>query len=456
MAKSKKAYVCTNCNHTTLKWSGRCQQCGEWGTLEEQIVESKHKSIPSKNARILKAKPLDEIEYDTQERLSSGIGELDRVLGGGFMPGSLVLIGGDPGIGKSTLTLQAASRMLEAKPLYITGEESESQIKYRADRLGIPTSEQKQLYILTETEIETIASTVNSIDTEFVIIDSIQSMHTDRVDSAPGTMTQIRESTSHLMQIAKSSGKTILVIGHITKDGTIAGPKLLEHMVDAVLQFEGDPNQGYRILRSLKNRYGATGELGIFDMTEKGLSEVKNPSEVFLSDNQLGDSSGVAIVPIIEGTRPLLIEVQSLVTDTNFAVPQRTVTGFDQKRLQIILAVLEKRLYTKLSTSDVFVNIVGGISLSDPAADLAVAAAVYGSLKESIIKEKTVLLGEIGLTGEIRSVSNIERRINEAYKLGFKNIVLPRKNYDRLSKKEKGLNFIPADRVSSAFEGIFN
>jgi DNA repair protein RadA/Sms len=434
---------------------GKCPECNTWGSFQEEQVSTAGKTRPQP-AKSNRNKPLNlsEISFERESRLSTKIVEFDRVLGGGFVPGSIILVGGDPGIGKSTLTLQACVNMLGYNPLYITGEESPSQIKYRAERLDIAGDKNNSLKIYAETNLEAIASAINREDTGFIVIDSIQSIYTDRIESAPGSVSQVRECTAYLMQLAKVSGKTILIIGHITKEGAIAGPKILEHMVDTVLQFEGDRTHTYRILRSIKNRYGAAGELGIFDMTSKGLSEVNNPSDLFLSDSQSQATSGISIIPIIEGNRPILVEAQALVTDTNFSVPQRTVTGFDMKRLQIILAVLEKRLGATLSRCDVFVNIVGGISLTDPAADLGIASAVYSSFRDDVIKVGTAITGEIGLTGEVRPVTNIDRRISEAEKLGFSSLMLPQKNYDKLANKPKSIVLIPVDRVSTAFSKL--
>jgi DNA repair protein RadA/Sms len=451
MAKNKIEYVCQNCGSISPKWMGKCPDCSSWGTYQEEVAASKAaKTRPlAKNRNI--PIPLSDISFDKEDRLTTNIVELDRVLGGGFIHGSIVLIGGDPGIGKSTLTLQASVNLAAHSPIYVTGEESPAQIKYRAERLGMHRQDVSSLKVFAETNLEAIAAVINREDTGFVVIDSIQSIYTDRIESAPGSVSQVRECTAYLMQLAKVSGITILIIGHITKEGAIAGPKILEHMVDTVLQFEGDRTHTYRILRSIKNRYGAAGELGIFDMTATGLEEVSNPSDLFLSDNGSEKTSGIAIVPIIEGSRPLLVEVQALVTDTNFSVPQRTVTGLDMKRLQIILAVLEKRLGAGLSRSDVFVNVVGGLSLSDPAADLGVASAIYSSFRDDIIESGTAIVGEIGLTGEVRPVSNIDRRIAEAEKLGFERIIIPQKNYDKLPTKTHTITIQPADRVSTAF-----
>lgn len=453
MAKTKTEYVCQSCGHTSPKWMGKCPDCASWGTFQEEITSTAKKTRPTApTTKKNKPQHLAEIAFEKEARLLSGIPELDRVLGGGFVPGSIILLGGDPGIGKSTLTLQACANLSEYQPLYVTGEESPSQIKYRAERLEIEAALDIRIYA--ETNLESISASITNSETSFVVIDSIQSVYTDRIESAPGSVSQVRECTAYLMQLAKVTGKTILIIGHITKEGAIAGPKILEHMVDTVLQFEGDQTHTYRILRSVKNRYGASGELGIFDMGSRGLAEVPNPSELFLSDNDGQEMSGISIVPIIEGSRPLLIEIQALVTDTNFSVPQRTVTGYDLKRLQIILAVLEKRLGATFSRSDVFVNIVGGLSIGDPAADLGLAVALYSSLRDSPVKAGIAIIGEIGLTGEIRSVANIDRRIAEAEKLGFHTILIPHKNHEKLSRDDWKITILSADRVSTAFSQL--
>ena len=382
--------------------------------------------------------------------MKTHIGELDRVLGGGIVPGSLILIGGDPGIGKSTLMLQMCKGLHDFNPLYITGEESLQQIKYRSSRLnGIPDD----LLLMAETSVEQIVAAIQSSGSRLAIVDSIQSVYTERIDAAPGSVIQIRESAALLMQTAKTSGKSIFLIGHVTKDGSIAGPKLLEHLVDTVLQFEGEKTYSYRILRTLKNRYGSTNELGIFEMDDGGLLEVANPSEFFLTQRRENDS-GVAIVAAVEGSRPILLEVQALCSASGYAVPQRTVTGFDLRRLNMLLAVLEKRLGERFRQQDVFVNVASGVYLDDPSADLAVAAALVSSLRDEAIDVKTAIFGEIGLTGEVRPVAHIEQRINEAAKLGFNRIILPAASMKKINNKYD-IEIIPVERISIAMGKIF-
>lgn len=442
MSKLKIKYVCSNCGYETLKWLGKCPECEEWNTFSEELVDSKKTSnVLTSTLNIVK---LDEIVETEEKRLQTNISEFDRVLGGGFMQGSVVLIGGDPGIGKSTLVMQSAA-IIKGKVLYVSGEESVSQLNQRAKRLKLHTS---NLYILAVTEIELIESAINKISPDVVIIDSIQTMQRSELDNAPGTVTQIRESANHIMQLAKSKNFVAVLVGHITKEGYIAGPKLLEHMVDAVLQFEGDRNHNYRILRSLKNRFGGTNEIGIFEMHEDGLVEVKNPSEIFLSEHS-ADSTGSVITATIEGSRPVLLEVQALVTPSNYGNPQRVATGFDYKRLSILLAVLEKRVKLRLSTANVFLNIAGGLKIFEPAADLAVCCSIASSFKDKAPKEGYVAIGEVGLGGEIRSVSQIEKRIQEAEKLGFTNIIIPKTNYKSV-KGKYSINIIPVKNVFDA------
>ena len=372
--------------------------------------------------------------------------EFDRVLGGGIIAGSLILVGGDPGVGKSTLMLQMCRYLNPESTLYVTGEESLQQIKLRASRLqNIPDA----LNVMAETDIDTIAAAIKNLKPSVAIIDSIQTSRSEQIDATAGSITQVRECTALLMQIAKKTGTAIFIVGHVTKEGALAGPKILEHTVDTVLQFEGEKTYSYRILRAIKNRFGSTNEIGIFDMDEQGLREVPNPSEIFLS--QRSDSqSGTAIVATIEGTRPLLIEVQALVTSTGYSNPQRTATGFDNRRLQMIIAVLEKRLGINFRDVDVFVNIAGGMTLSDPAVDLAMAAALVSSLRDNPLESDMVIMGEIGLTGEVRSISSIEQRLSEIQKLGFQRVLLPKGNVAKLSRTFDGLTLLPADRIAIA------
>ena len=449
--KPKSIYVCKECGARSAGWSGKCHSCGSWDSFVEEL-ETKGPSKRSSTATYTKNSPvrLSEVTPGKEFRLRTELKELDRVLGGGIIPGSLVLIGGDPGIGKSTLMLQMTTGLKKYNPLYITGEESLKQIKYRSERMkGIP----EDLLLLAETHIERIISEIEATETKVVIVDSIQSVYTDKIDAAPGSVAQVRECTAILMQTARQAGKAVFIIGHITKDGSIAGPKMLEHMVDTVIQFEGEKTYSYRILRAHKNRFGSTNEIGIFEMSEDGLREVSNPSELFLAQRRTEDS-GIAIVASVEGSRPILLEVQALVSPTGYSVPQRTATGFDMKRLQMILAVLEKRLGVQFRQHDVFINVAGGVYLNDPSVDLGIAAALVSSLRDKPIKSKTVLIGEIGLTGEIRAVSSIDQRIREAQKLGFENVVLPVANFKKIPAGFK-IGLSPVERISLAFSQLF-
>jgi DNA repair protein RadA/Sms len=449
--KEKTVYVCQSCGTQSPKWVGKCNVCGAWDSYVEEVVRS---SVAKSSKRIkqkIELATLGSISSDKEYRIKTGISELDRVLGGGIIPGSLVLVGGDPGIGKSTLMLQMCGGLKNYSPLYVTGEESLQQIKYRSQRLsGIPD----ELMLLAETNIQEIISAIQSSDSGVVIVDSIQAVYSDMIDSAPGSVVQVRECAALLMQTAKQTNKPVFIVGHVTKEGIIAGPKLLEHMVDTVLQFEGDKIYSFRILRAFKNRFGSTNEIGIFEMEDSGLREVLNPSEVFIS-HRSQDESGIAIVAAIEGTRPILLEVQALVTPSNYGVPQRTSNGLDIRRLQMILAVLEKRLGLRFSQNDIFVNVAGGIYLNDPAVDLGVAAALVSSLKNEPLNSNTVFVGEIGLTGEVRGVSHLEQRLSEAAKLGFEKIILPKaglkKNYNTLN-----IELLPIERVSFALSDFLH
>ncbi|TAL68951.1 MAG: DNA repair protein RadA [Bacteroidetes bacterium] len=443
--KDKIVYICQSCGAQSSKWLGRCNECGTWGSLVEEVIKSTSTKI--QKVKLKKSQPvkLDSISTDKEYRLKSGIPELDRVLGGGIIPGSLVLVGGDPGIGKSTLMLQMCGGLKNHYPLYVTGEESLEQIRFRSQRLDNISEE---LMLLAETNIEQIDYVIKSGDCRVVVVDSIQSVYTDKIDSAPGSVVQVRECASLLMQTAKQTGKSIFIIGHVTKEGIIAGPKLLEHMVDTVLQFEGEKNYSYRILRAAKNRFGSTNEIGIFEMEQSGLKEVKNPSEIFLAHRN-NDSSGIAIVAAMEGSRPLLLEVQALVTPSYYGMPQRTVNGYDLRRIQMLLAVLEKRLGLRFSQHDVFVNIAGGLYLEDTSADLGIAAALVSSLRDKPVDPKTVYIGEIGLTGEVRSVSYLDQRLNEAQKLGFDKIIIPNTGSNR-NPNLNNINLIQVERLSLA------
>ena len=427
MAKTKTAFFCQNCGTQYAKWVGQCSACKEWNTVVEEVVQKEDKrswktsSVSDKKAN----KPLhvSEITHESELRLDTKDQEFNRVLGGGLVPGSLTLLGGEPGIGKSTLLLQIALK-LPFKTLYVSGEESQRQIKMRADRIQ-PNS--KNCFILTETKTQNIFQQIASLEPDLVVIDSIQTLHTDYIESAAGSISQIRECAAELIKFAKESHTPVILVGHITKDGTIAGPKILEHMVDTVLQFEGDRNYVYRILRSLKNRFGSTAELGIYEMQGSGLREVNNPSEVLISKNE-EDLSGTAIAATVEGMRPLLIEIQALVSTAVYGTPQRSATGFNAKRLNMLLAVLEKRAGFKLAAKDVFLNITGGISVDDPAIDLAVMAAILSSNADIPIEKGVCFAAEVGLAGEIRPVQRVDQRILEAEKLGFTTIHVSKSN----------------------------
>lgn len=449
MAKNKIKYVCSNCGFESLKWQGKCPHCNEWNTFSEEFIESKKntKKQKVKEENIFK---LSEVNEHEDIRISTGIIEFDRVLGGGLIIGSVILIGGDPGIGKSTLVMQAASST-KAKILYVTGEESVKQINLRAKRLNVNDD---NILILSETDVDIITSAIDKVKPEVVIIDSIQTMQKPEYDNAPGTVTQIRECTNFLMNLAKTLNFSVILIGHVTKEGFLAGPKVLEHIVDTVLQFEGEKNYSYRILRAQKNRFGNTNEIGIFEMHDDGLTEVKNPSQIFLSERN-EDVTGAVVTASIEGSRPVLLEVQALVTPTNFGNPQRVTTGFDYRRLSILLAVLEKRAGFRLSTHNVFLNIAGGIKIDEPAIDLAVCAAVASSLKNQSAKHNFVVLGEVGLGGEIRSVGYIEKRIQEAEKLGFENVIVPKNNIKNL-KTKNNIKLISVDNISEAINNILS
>ena len=402
MSKSRIKYICSNCSYESLKWLGKCPECESWNSFTEEIVEtSKRKTTISKLKYELNT--IETISANEEDRIKTGISEFDRVLGGGLMPGSVILLGGDPGIGKSTLAMQATAN-INHKVLYATGEESEKQIKLRASRLKLNSPD---FYVQAETNLSDILGAINQLSPSVVVIDSIQTMYRSELDNSPGTITQIRECTSLLMEEAKKKHYSVIIIGHVTKEGMIAGPKLLEHMVDAVIQFEGESNYSFRILRAQKNRFGSTNEIGVFEMHEDGLREVKNPSELFLSEREK-QTPGSVVTSSIEGTRPILLEVQALVTPSNYGYPQRVSNGFDQRRLSILLAVLEKRAGIRVSSTNVFVNIAGGIRITEPAADLAVCSAIASSLSEKVIENQTIIIGEVGLGGEIRSVGHIE------------------------------------------------
>jgi DNA repair protein RadA/Sms len=446
--KAKSVFVCSNCGARSARWQGRCPSCGAWNSFVEETVSQTN--TPKSKSKQSTPTLLSRVQNESTERILTGNEEFDRVLGGGIVPGSVVLIGGDPGIGKSTLLLQISGRFQPENCLYITGEESLNQISLRSKRIF---HKDEDLQIIAETNLETIFDSIKDLENlEFVVIDSIQSMSSNNVDGIAGSLIQIRECTNEITNFAKKNNLTFFLIGHITKEGAIAGPKVLEHIVDTVLQFEGEKNYNYRILRTLKNRFGSTNEIGIFEMTDEGMVEVKNPSEIFLSNPT--DESGVAISCAIEGSRAILIEVQALATPSNFAYPQRITNGFDMRRLQLILAVLEKRLGLNFSSRDVFVNIAGGIVISDPALDLAIATALVSSFKDQKLPLNSVIIGEIGLTGEVRGISNISQRLSEIQKLKFQNAILPEISFQKLHDKFE-LDLIPVSNVSQTFEKIF-
>ncbi|RPD49346.1 DNA repair protein RadA [Hymenobacter sediminis] len=462
MAKVKTLFFCQNCGAQSAKWIGRCPSCGEWNTYVEEVIE-KADNNPAANAwkastsvgsatnKAAKPKPLGDIIYEEESRLNTHDAELNRVLGGGLVPGSLVLIGGEPGIGKSTLMLQIAMQLRNLRILYVSGEESEQQIKMRAERLG---QQHQGLYILTETNTQNIFRQIDQLQPNVVVVDSIQTLHSTIVEAGPGSVSQVRECTTELLKYAKDTGVPVLLIGHITKDGSIAGPKILEHMVDTVLQFEGDRHLTYRILRTIKNRFGSTSELGIYEMQGAGLRQVSNPSEILLSQ-RTEQLSGIAIGATLEGNRPLLVEVQALVTPATYGTPQRSSTGFDSKRLQMLLAVLEKRSGLRLGQHDVFLNIAGGLRLEDPALDLAVCAAVVSSLNDVPIRNEICLAAEVGLSGEIRAVSRLDQRLSESEKLGFAEMYISQFNAKGLDLARYGIRVHPAGRLDEVLTGLF-
>lgn len=458
MAKLKSVFFCQNCGNESSKWLGKCPACGEWNTFVEEVVNKapasstikKGVSIVSANDERTRPVLIENIEVTQEVRFDTKCAEFNRVLGGGLVPGSMVLIGGEPGIGKSTLVLQVVLNIEGKKTLYVSGEESLNQLKMRAERLGSYAN--KQCYFVSDNSLERIFTHIKNVQPELLIIDSIQTIETELVESAAGSVSQVRECAAQILRYAKESNTPVLMIGHITKDGTIAGPKILEHIVDTVIQFEGDQHYMYRILRAIKNRFGSTSEIGIFEMQHSGLREVSNPSEMLMSHNNLG-LSGTAIGAMIEGIRPLLIEVQALVSTAAYGTPQRSATGFDARRLNMLLAVLEKRVGFKLSQKDVFLNIAGGLKVSDPALDLAVISAILSSNMDIAIDPSVCLAGEIGLTGEIRPINRIEQRISEAEKLGFKKIVIPRfKNMDVSGRQ---IQVLTAEKVEDAFKILF-
>ena len=452
MAKVKRAYFCNDCGYETPKWLGKCPACGAWNTITEHIVAKESSSVAARVASVPKSEPrkVQDIEEGTTRRIDIGNKEVNRVLGGGLVPGSLILLGGEPGIGKSTLSLQLALTDNSLKSLYVSGEESAEQIKMRANRLGIHNEE---CTVFTETLLENIVAQIEETHPDVVIIDSIQTMSTDLVESSPGSVTQIRECAATLLKVAKSNGIAIFIIGHITKDGSIAGPKILEHIVDVVLQFEGDGNHTYRILRGLKNRFGATYEIGVFEMRGDGLREVDNPSEILLThyDEPL---AGCAVGAAVDGLRPYLIEVQALVSNAAYGTPQRSTTGFDQRRMNMLLAVLEKRVGMKMYQKDVFLNFAGGFKISDTGMDLAVVGAIISSFYDRPLMEGVCCAGEIGLSGEVRPAPRTEQRIAEAARLGFKRIVVSSFAQKGI-KPVKGIEVVYISRIEELPKALF-
>lgn len=450
--KSKTVYFCSNCGYESPKWLGKCPGCGEWNSFVEEKVAAK-KNQGGRKGLVESTRPvkLSEIEVKEEIRMKMPSSELNRVLGGGLVAGSLTLIGGEPGIGKSTLLLQNILSIRSRRILYVSGEESASQLKLRADRLGKISED---TYILCETDLDRIFTQIENVEPALVVVDSIQTISSPDIESAPGSVSQVRECAASLLRYAKESGVPVILVGHINKDGAIAGPKVLEHIVDTVLQFEGDRQYLYRILRSIKNRFGSTNEIGIYEMVQKGLKEVKNPSEMLLSDNREEEMSGIAIGVTMEGVRPFMVEVQALVSSAAYGTPQRSVTGFDQRRLNMLLAVLEKRAKFKLSQKDVFLNIAGGLKVADPAIDMSVVAAIMSSNFDIPVARNVVFAGEVGLSGEIRTVTRIEQRVAEAEKLGFENIIIPKGNLKGVKDKFR-IAITEVGKVEEVFRHIF-
>lgn len=463
MAKDKIAYVCDNCGQESTKWIGKCPSCGQWNTFKEIRIANDSGSQAAKSAAMSIRSTIDsqkrnrplflhEISAKDEPRIDMHDIELNRVLGGGLVPGSIVLLGGEPGIGKSTLTLQTILRMPERKILYVSGEESAHQLKMRANRIEHPKNENCQ--ILCETSLENIFAHIKDIKPELVIVDSIQTISTEDVESSPGSITQVRECAAALLRFAKTSSIPVILIGHINKEGTLAGPKILEHIVDTVIQFEGDQHYMYRILRSIKNRFGSTSELGIYEMQQSGLRQVSNPSELLLNQDHEG-LSGIAISSAIEGVRPFLVETQALVSSAAYGTPQRSATGFDQRRLNMLLAVLEKRVGFKLMQKDVFINIAGGLRVTDLAMDLSVIAAVLSSNVDTAISSGYCMAGEVGLSGEVRPINRIEQRVTEAEKLGFTHMIIPKLNLQGINSSKYNIELIPVRKVEEALRVLF-
>jgi DNA repair protein RadA/Sms len=452
MARPKTSFVCQHCGYSSAKWLGKCPDCNQWNSLQEETVSTAAPSRWMASERgPQKPEPITDIVRSSDDRFSTGIGELDRVLGGGVVAGSMVLIGGDPGIGKSTLLLQAFQKISQDRPvLYVSGEESPHQIKMRGERLGVSS---KNLLVLSETALEEILKTAQSMKPKAIVIDSIQTVYTGQITSAPGSVSQIRESAAQLMIHAKQTNTPTFLVGHVTKDGSIAGPRILEHMVDTVLYFEGDKGHPYRILRAVKNRFGSTNEIGVFEMKSLGLEEVSNPSELFLSE-RAPNVAGSVVVSSIEGTRPILVELQALVSPTNFGLPRRMAIGVDPNRVSLLLAVLEKRVGLQLQGQDVFINVVGGMQIDEPAVDLGIVAAVASGFRERPMDPKTLIFGEVGLGGEVRAIHQAEVRLREAAKMGFKQCLLPERNRARLDRGD-GIDVIGVESIRQALEVLF-
>jgi len=448
--KVQSAFFCQSCGTQSPKWLGKCPQCNEWNTFVEEIITKANEPRGGfKSSKVNKPSLISEIDYTNEKRIASNDKELNRVLGGGIVPGSMILLGGDPGIGKSTLLLQFALSSKNKKILYISGEESEKQIKMRAQRIN---KDSEHCYILTETSTQNIFQQIEQVQPDILVVDSIQTLHTAHIESSPGSVSQIRECTAELIKFAKETGTAVFLIGHINKDGAIAGPKILEHMVDTVLQFEGDRNYVYRILRTIKNRFGSASELGVYEMNQEGLREVSNPSEILISERDEA-TSGVGIAATIEGARPLLVEIQSLVSTAVYGTPQRSATGYDTRRMNMLLAVLEKRCGFRLGAKDVFLNITGGIKIDDTAIDLAVVCSILSSDRDVALDTLTCFAGEIGLSGEIRAVNRIESRIAEAEKLGYKKIIISK--YNKFSAKGFKIDVIKCGKIEEVFRLLF-
>ena len=457
MAKAKSVFFCQNCGAESSNWMGRCPQCGEWNTLVEEIIkETKHSRTPSRGVGNQTTKPtaLPDIEISSIARVSTTFGEIDRVLGGGIVPGALMLLGGDPGIGKSTLLLQVSQKVADTvgTVLYASGEESQLQLKLRAERLHINS---ERLQVIADTDLDHILEQADAMTPSLLVIDSIQTMYTGDIDAAPGSVSQVRECTSRLLRFCKERNIPTVIIGHVTKEGNIAGPRMLEHMVDVVLYFEGERSYQFRILRSIKNRFGSTSETGIFAMVEEGLQELSNPSASLLAERS-DEESGSAVMIYLEGVRPILVEVQSLVVTTAFGMPRRTAIGYDLNRLIVLLAVLEKRCGFTLGNKDVYVNVIGGLKVNEPACDLSMAVAIVSNLKNRIVPTDMVILGEVGLTGNVRSIPRIEQRINEAKKLGFKKFIIPEGNYKQIKDNDSSIKIRGVKSIQEAMQLVFS